>query len=531
MITKNEMLGVCLSYFLPEFSKQIMKTKSSKMQFFYILLYICTTLFVLVFVLPLLGIMYLVRVLVSMTIRYCYKDIKLMSPLDATSSVNVDGRSFSFSFGCLVSTQNAIPMLEKLRVRIGTHVNSDGPYKKLRYRLCTRLGYPCWEDTGVDGEIDIGNHVKLCPGVEDERKTFSEKEMMKLFRDNINSQRNIVAQQPDWGIFLIPKVQIKSEKFSSQTPPHAAIFIQFNHGYMDGNSAVHFIKTCVFDEEEDITTVEVMRKPQDTKSLRHRLIRYFRVVFDSPFSFAKVVIRNKHSIFHVTSPSSEATFVGCSISKIQSSSMNKVRAAFNCGTRSVVSFAFLKAVMRVADRKGFSPPKFVNYACTHSIVPYSHLKPQNGFAFLIRTIPTSGSDQLVEIDKLLQVNEDNEYELDAGLMAFYFMGLMPSRILSLFKEQLAVFPCGATLVPASGRMYKIESSCVNYIFCCPPAIPGTNYTCAFNYYEGKFNVTFHLRRTPLVETQFEFQDFIAEFEQCFNDLVMEADKLHNHTGK
>ncbi|CAL8085385.1 unnamed protein product [Orchesella dallaii] len=317
------------------------------------------------------------------------------------------------------------------------------------------LGYPCWEDTGVDGEIEIGNHVKLCPGVEDERKTFSEKEMMNLFRDNIHSQYNIVAQQPDWGIFVIPKVQIQSEKFSSQIPPHAVIFIQFNHGYMDGNSAVHFIKTCVFDEEEGITNVEVMRKVQDAESLPHRLIRYFRVIFDSPFLLAKVVIRNKHSIFHVTSPTSEATFVGCSISKIQSSSMNNVRAAFNCGTRSAISFAFLKAMVRVAERKGFSPPKFVNYACTHSIVPYSHLKPQNGFALLVRTIPTSGSDQLVEIDKLFQINEDNEYQLDACLMAFYFMGLMPSRMISLIRNQLAVFPCGVTLVPA-----KLLEGCI-----------------------------------------------------------------------
>ncbi|CAL8085373.1 unnamed protein product [Orchesella dallaii] len=506
-----------------------METKCSKMQqFFYILLYICATSFSILFVLPLFGIMYLVRVLVSMTISYCYKDIKLMSPLDATSCVDVDGHSFNFIICCLISTPNALPMLEKLRVRIGAHVNSDGPYKKLRYRLCTRLGYPCWEDTGVNGQIDIRNHVKLCPGVDDVRKTFSEKEMMNLFKDNVKSQHNHVPEQPDWGIFLIPKVRIQSEKFNSQTPAHAAILINFNHGYMDGNSAGQFLKTCFLDYEEEIT-VEVMRKLQDTEeSLRQRLIRYFRVIFYAPFSFAQVFIRNKHSIFHVTSPGSGTTFVGCSLSKIHGSSMNKVRTAFNCGTRSAISFAFLKTMVRVAERKGFSPPEFVNFACTHArLIPSSHLEPHNGFVLLIQTIPTSGSEQLAEIEKRLQINEDNDYELDACLMAFYFMGLMPSRMTSLMKKQLTVFPCGLTLVPASERIYRIESSYVNYVFGCPPIVPGTNYTCAFTYYAGKFNITFHLTKTPLVETQFEFQDFITEFEQCFNDLVMEADEFHS----
>ncbi|CAL8084928.1 unnamed protein product [Orchesella dallaii] len=487
-----------------------------------------------VFVLPVAGVLLLMRVVVDTSVQWYYKDrIKLLHPVDALNSVEVEGPPWKFTFCCLVATENALPILNKLKRKVGAHVDSNGPYKKLRYRLSSRLGYPCWEDTAADGMFKIENHVKLFPGVEEESKIFSEKEIMSMFRETVTTKRNLDAQLPDWGIFLVPKVRFRCNNPSSQNPVYAAIFIQINHGYMDGTSGADFVKTCVFDEDEQVTTtLGVMRElRQSTASWQQRLARFTRALFYGLFKMTQLVFKNEQSIFHVTSPGSEMTFVGCCKSTIQRTAMNRVTKRLNCESRSIITYAFLKTMMEIAKRKGLSTPEVINLGYTHAFPPDLNSESHNRFSMLIRNLPTRGSEQLAEIDKLIQMNEESECVVDCVFMSFYLMGLLPSSIFCYLRNKLTLFKCAISFIPAPEGVYRIDRNCIDHFFVCPPALASTYYACTSIDYGGKFDLTFHIRKTPLVENQSELQDFIAEFEECFSVLVREAEvcERHNHS--
>ncbi|CAL8085153.1 unnamed protein product [Orchesella dallaii] len=91
-----------------------------------------------------------------------------------------------------------------------------------------------------------------------------------------------------------------------------------------------------------------------------------------------------------------------------------------------------------------------------------------------------------------------------------------------FLSFIVVHPCGMTTAPSSGHCFQFLGGSAESVFVLPPMVNGSEYVCAFVTYGGNLSVTFRVGSTRLIQNQYDFQNFIVEFDNCLKELEIEA---------
>ncbi|CAL8085209.1 unnamed protein product [Orchesella dallaii] len=497
-----------------------------------ILLCFCTTLVLLPPTLILLGGMFVVKKLLELYLLYKFKGrYKLLALQDAVCSVDFEKCSSKYSFCGLVRTSQAQLLLEKLQTATALQV-STGNFRKMGYRLTTQFGFPCWED--VSTNFDVREHVKIYPQVEGRETSISENELMSLISMKMNALGK-EKERPDWEILLIPQVKTKGENGEPSQFVVAILFV-LNHGYMDTNCAIQFLQKTLLGEDAraSFSLAEMNNKPSSSKeNSNSHFLQPLKTLLFGPSYLLKLMFSNKRSILHESCmDDSWTTFMGRSKYRITTSSMNKIRVAFNCQTKSVMIFAFLSALEKIAERKRNSIPDAVNVAFTHAMLPYPpNPEPQNRFSALVKRLPMMTTknthDHLSEIDELIQINESSEFEIASLYWGCKILGLLPIWLCRLIRSSSVMFPIGVTIATGSEHKVKIQNVMeVESFFGIPPMMDGTQYLIAFANYGGRLTISFRVGKTPLIQSQHDFQILATEFDNCLKDLEREANNLN-----
>ncbi|CAL8085174.1 unnamed protein product [Orchesella dallaii] len=506
-----------------------MTSKISKKHFLlfhqipYIFLCFWTSVITLPIVLLLFLIISIVRLLLATYLCYATKGrIHLMEPTDSMVSVDFDLSPVNYMMCFHVRLDITEQKLEGLREKIRKHLDSP-PYNKLKLRLCTKAGFSCWEDLSGSSEFDIKNHVKLCPGVESWEKSISETELMSLVSKALNSSLK-QSGKPDWEILIVPRVRMKTNSDEAVGEPLTTLIIRLHHSYMDGNCALGFLQACLFDTDgvttSSLETLNVL--PSDPWYSQKQLGLLTKVLLYGPLYMITLFIGGIGRIsrvFHETT--SDVTFVGRTKLRMSSSTLNKIRMAFDCQTRSVITYAFLSTLHRLAERSRIPIPPEVRMGITHAMPPYPKNKLSNRFTIISKKLPLAGPNQLEQIDGIARVSEENAHEVTALLWTVKLAAQFPAVLYLRFTNG-AVHPCGMTAAPSSERRFRLLGGPVESAFALPPMVNGSHYICAFCTYGGNLSVAFRVASTPLVQDQYEFQNFIMEFENCLKELEIEA---------
>ncbi|ODM88288.1 hypothetical protein Ocin01_18394 [Orchesella cincta] len=451
---------------------------------------------------------------------------KLLHPMDANCSLNLSC-SPQFASCMYVRLNKADFSLEKLRQKINDNPEfQSGPYKKLQYRLCSKFGFPFWEDMSMSGRFNIKEHIKLFPGIGD--KPIADFELMSLLNKCTNSKDSSTNhQQPDWDILILPQVRMK---WSSQNDTGVALIIRMNHSYMDGNSAQSFLRACVIDpEESDRIPIDYMNeKGNAPHSFSRKLIHNGRILLYGPMHIARTIFCNKDSIHLYPenfSPSKRAIMLAVSNFRMANVSMNKIRVAYGIKSRTVITSAFLSALRITAERKGFKTPNYLNVGITHARGPYSEQKLENRFSLLVQCLPLSelSLSSLTESERLIEINADNEHEVDAMFWLLSLIGLLPRKLFQIFRPH-AVKTC-LTGTPSMEKLCKIQNGLLEATIPIPPMVDGFDYICAYHNYGGMFTVSFVISTTEVIENSTELADFVAEFDSYLQNLQKRANNI------
>ncbi|CAL8085150.1 unnamed protein product [Orchesella dallaii] len=382
----------------------------------YTLLSFWTSVITLPIILLLFVIGYMVRFVLATYLRYATKGrIHLMEPTDSIYSLEFERSPGNYTICFLVRQAITQQKLEEVREKLSKHLDSP-PYNKLQYRICTKAGYSCWEDLSGSSEFDIKDHVKLCPGVESWEKSISETKLMSLVIKSLNSSLK-QSGKPDWEILIVPRVRMNAENSDEAAGlPLMALIIRIQHSYMDANCAIGFLKTCLFDAESVTTTsLETYNMlASDPWYSQRRFGLLARVLLYGPLYSITLYIegmRRSNRVLHQIT--SDATFVGRSKLRMSSSTLNKIRVAFDCHTRSVLIYAFLSALHRLGERSEVHTPPQVNMALTYAIPPYPKNKLMNRVSLISKMLPLAGPNLLQQIDGITRVSEGNAHETNA----------------------------------------------------------------------------------------------------------------------
>jgi len=257
---------------------------------------------------------------------------------------------------------------------------------------------------------------------------------------------------------------------------YSAVCISINHSYGDGNMLVNFFQ-CLSDADLDSVPAELLTIMTTSSPLPvlQRAAYVLQTLFYTPLALIQLYLRNKKSIFNSKSVDiSSEKLRGLALSAISIGTMSKIRAAFNCQTRSVIAHAFLQSLKCVAERKGFEPPNEINLQFTHAVLPYSKVKLENRTAMHGKRLPMSGSQtkNLARIDELLQLNEDAQQQLSFCFWGIHLLGCLPIKIWSAVYPYFVLGPCTISLVPFPLRQLTLQSDVVEYIAPIPPLFVG-----------------------------------------------------------
>ncbi|CAL8085133.1 unnamed protein product [Orchesella dallaii] len=494
----------------------------------YTLLSFWTSLITLPIVLILFVIGNMVRLVVATYLRYATKGrIHLMEPTDSMNNLEYERSPGNYILCFFVRQPITHQKLEEVRERLRRHLDSP-PYNKLQYRICTKAGYSCWEDLSGRPEFDIKDHVKLCPGVESWEKSISETKLMQLVSKVLNSSLK-QSGKPDWEILIAPRVRMNADN-SDETPgePMSTLIIRMQHSYMDGYCAIAFLQTCLFDVEGVTTTFieSVSKLPKEPWYSQRRLGLFAKVLLYGPFYMVTLFIggiRRSNRVLHEIT--SDATFIGRSKLRMSPSTLNKIRIAFNCHTRSVIIYAFLSALHRLGERCEISAPPQVRMVFTHAMPPYPKNKLVNKVSLISKMLPLAGPNLLQQIDGITRVSEENAHEILAIHWGSKLVGLSPAVALNFIADNV-VHPCGMTTASSSERCFRFFGGDVESVFGLPPMVNGSEYLCAFCTYGGNLSVAFRVGSTQLVQNQYDLQNFIVEFDNCLKELEIEARMKH-----
>ncbi|CAL8127805.1 unnamed protein product [Orchesella dallaii] len=465
------------------------------------------------------GLVFLARQFVHLILRYTTQGrFQLMDPTDAACCVDYERFPANYILCFHVRTNINEESLQKLRDKVSKRIVTS-PYKKLQFRLCTKFGFLCWEDLSSSSEFNITDHIKLCPEVSTWEKTISQNDLMSLAKTVMNSSLQSKGK-PDWEILVVPRLAMKGSLDYPRPEILSTLIIRLNHGYMDANCAIKFVQDCIFDGERTTSSITTLNMPTDSESFLSRMTLFIRVFLYGPMhmtSFLQSI--SKRSIVNETC--SGPTFIGRSKLNMSYATLNKIRMAFECETKSIVTHALLTAISRSAETSGFSMPKQLNISFAHAMPPYNEELLENKFSVVLRTVPTFGPNQLAEIDKKIRVTKRDTHEVIVIFWLGKVVGCLPLKLFRLLRKDVAC-PCTLTMVAASEHRFKFQGGIVESGFGVPPLVDGSQYMSSIGIYGGTLRVTFHIACTPLVKHQHDFQNLITEFDNCLINLQEQA---------
>ncbi|CAL8085076.1 unnamed protein product [Orchesella dallaii] len=499
-----------------------MKNRNIMLNIGYHIFCICTSLIVLPSCALLFGTLYLVREVINTFLKCSAKGrFKLAQPIDAVCSTNL---KYTVC-GYIRPTTNQIS-LEELRKRISENPEfCSGPYKKLKYRPCTKFGFACWED--VSSKFDINEHIKYFPGTQD--KILTENEMKKLLTEYVNISKLTKNERPAWEFLVMPQVRMKSE-LDGAVEIYFVFIFQLDHGYMDGNCCQRFLKQCVMDPDEEIRVPVDLIKTQgnEQRLLIPMILPNYRLFIYGPARILQTIFFNRKSVHFTdkqkTAGSSTTAMFARSKLNMSSLAMNRIRVAYGCHTRSVIISTFLTALHKFAEDRGLRTPPYFKVGFAHAKLPYPNDEPQNRFCLIVKRLPLKDQleTQLREIDKILKITPKSKHELDFGFSFITLLGLLPVFIIRFVKRAVTVSTCGISGVPSVSKFGTIQNGVAETIFGIPPLVDGVDYTCAYNNYGNISNILLLMRSTPLLENEHDVRDFVVEFDNCLRELEQRA---------
>ncbi|CAL8147775.1 unnamed protein product [Orchesella dallaii] len=398
--------------------------------------------------------------------------------------------------------------IQTLRKRVSTNIlsrDSTGkrPYGILLNSTVEKFGFPCMSDES--GRIDFTHHVRLCPGIEDDR-VYAEHEFLDIVAKLGDFKWK--ESRPKWEFLIAPHVKLEGSEESC-----SGIAVKFHHLYVDGISLAQFLRNCIFDQPVPKLILDPVNPPLPPSTIFSNVLLALQILLLGPYISLRL-LGNDYDPILTEGPLNGGKLIGRTKMDISLEMMRRIRKFHNCTTQTVLHSAFIGSLQKMAKRKGVKLPDEILAGVVFADFPYPDEFPRNNGCLGCEPVAINDSnlgDRLAKLNKSMVTLYRRKYDLKACLILQALLGMYPAALIKfcshLFKTSYYI-----SNVPGLDEAAKIEGNAVQLIFGIGPLFNRIRYQAGVGFYGGSFSISLYIESSKLISNRNEMENWILEFE-------------------
>ncbi|ODM91120.1 hypothetical protein Ocin01_15560 [Orchesella cincta] len=413
--------------------------------------------------------------------------------------------------------------IESLRKRIATNVLARDEYGKRPYDVLfkspeEKFGFTCFRDKS--DEIDFKNHVKLCPGVDDPSKIYSEHE----FLDAVAKLADYEWDQgkPKWELLVTPRLKREGSDVIS-----SGIVVKFHHLYGDGISVAQFLRNCILDQPAPKLILDPVNPPIPPVSLFQKFVLALQIFFLGPYTLLRLFGNECDPVF-CEGALTGGKLLGRTKMNISLEMMRRIRKFHKCSTQAVLHSAFVGSFEKMAKKKWLKLPDEIIAGVVFADFPYPDEYPKNYACFGMEPVSPNIANpavRLVEFNKCLETLYGRKYALKASNIQTALLGLYPAAVIryskNFFKHSYSI-----SNVPGIRDVGRIGGNEVGLVFGVGALFNCNRYHAGVGLYGGSFRIGVIVEASKIIRNRKELEEWIQEMENEIRYLDRRAIAVH-----